>query len=197
MHRLCKYDEWCALIRLEELEKENEENVEKLKGVGDCGDLPFNHKASKKAKIYIKASKDSKVVGEVKKGQKLLFYAVSTKNKNFSRVKIRKDDICAEGYIESKYLVKKDAEDTVVNAKLFADHSLFTFGDGAFNSNHYSSFNYGSNNLVDEPLFADTLNNDFHLNRKYLDILFHHLIGLIPILSLRSLKHRCLYYKNL
>ena len=114
MHRLCKLDEWCTLIRLEKLEKENEENVEKLKGVGDCGDLPFNHKASKKTKIYIKASKDSRVVGEVKKGQKLLFYAVSTKNKNFSRVKIRKDNICAEGYIESKFLVKKDAEDTVV-----------------------------------------------------------------------------------
>ena len=114
MHRLCKLDEWCALIRLEELEKENKENVEKLKGIGDCGDLPFNHKASKKTKIYIKASKDSKIVGEVKKDQKLLFYAVSTKNKNFSRIKIRKNDICAEGYIESKYLVKKDLEDIVV-----------------------------------------------------------------------------------
>ena len=67
MHRLCKLDEWCTLIQLEKLEKENEENVEKLKGVGDCGDLPFNHKASKKTKIYIKASKDSRVVGEVKK----------------------------------------------------------------------------------------------------------------------------------
>ena len=51
MHRLCKLDEWCTLIKLEQLEKENEENVEKLKGVGDCGDLPFNHKASKKTKI--------------------------------------------------------------------------------------------------------------------------------------------------
>lgn len=44
----------------------------------------------------------------------MLFYAVSTKNKNFSRVKIRKEGICAEGYIESKYLVKKDDEDIVV-----------------------------------------------------------------------------------
>ena len=88
MHRLCKLDEWCTLIQLEKLEKENEGMTQTLIGVGDCGDLPFNHKASKKTKIYIKASKDSKVVGEVKKGQKLLFYAASTKNKNFSRVKI-------------------------------------------------------------------------------------------------------------
>ncbi len=114
MHRLCKLDEWCTLIKLEKLEKENEENVEKLKGVGDCGDLPFNHKSSRKTKIYIKADKNSNVIAEIKKGETMLFYAVSTKNKNFSRVKIRKENICAEGYIESKYLVKKDAEDTVV-----------------------------------------------------------------------------------
>ena len=31
MHRLCKLDEWCTLIQLEKLEKENEENIEKLK----------------------------------------------------------------------------------------------------------------------------------------------------------------------
>ena len=114
MHRLCKLDEHCTLIRLEELEKENEENVEKLKGVGDCGDLPFNHKSSIKTKIYINADKKSNVVHEVKKNEAMLFYAVSTKNKNFSRVKIRKEGICAEGYIESKYLVKKDDEDIVV-----------------------------------------------------------------------------------
>lgn len=114
MHRLCKLDEWCTLIQLEKLEKENEQNLEKLKGVGDCGDLPFNHKSSRKTKIYMNADKNSNVVAEVKKGETMLFYAVSTKNKNFSRVKIRKDGICAEGYIESKYLVKKDTEDTVV-----------------------------------------------------------------------------------
>ncbi len=114
MHRLCKLDEICAIERLEKLEKENQENVEKLKGVGDCGDLPFNHKSSRKTKIYMNADKNSNVIAEIKKGEKMLFYAVSTKNKNFSRVKIRKENICAEGYIESKYVVKKDSEDTVV-----------------------------------------------------------------------------------
>ena len=114
MHRLCKLDEICAIERLEQLEKENQENVEKLKGVGDCGDLPFNHKSSTKTKIYMNADKNSNVIAEIKKGEPMLFYAISTKNKNFSRVKIRKENICAEGYIESKYLVKKDSEDTVV-----------------------------------------------------------------------------------
>jgi len=114
MHRLCKLDEWCTLIRLEELEQETAEQSEMLKGVGDCGDLPFNHKSSRKTKIYIKADKKSDVVGEVEKNESMLFYAVSTKNKNYSRVKIRKENICAEGYIESKYLVKKEDQDTVV-----------------------------------------------------------------------------------
>ena len=60
-----------------------EENVEKLKGVGDCGDLPFNHKSSKKTKIFINADKKSNVVHEVKKNEAMLYYAVSTKNKNW------------------------------------------------------------------------------------------------------------------
>ena len=114
MHRLCKLDEWCTLLRLEELEQETAEQSEMLKGVGDCGDISFNHKSSRKTKIYINADKNSDVIGEVEKNESLLFYAVSTKNKNYSRVKIRKENICAEGYIESKYLIKKEDQDTVV-----------------------------------------------------------------------------------
>jgi len=113
-HRLCKLEEHCAILEIEKLQKENEEQGEKLKGVGDCGDMPFNHKASTNSKIYIKANKNSKVIANVKKNQALLFYAVSTKNKKFSRVKIRKEGICAEGYIESKLLVKNQEEDVVV-----------------------------------------------------------------------------------
>ena len=114
VHRLCRADEHCAILEIEKLQKENEEQGEKLKGVGDCGDMPFNHKASTNSKIYIKANKNSKVIANVKKNQALLFYAVSTKNKKFSRVKIRKEGICAEGYIESKLLVKNQEEDVVV-----------------------------------------------------------------------------------
>ena len=113
-HRLCKIEEHCAILELEKLQKENRDQGEKLKGVGDCGDMPFNHKASANSKIYIKANKNSKVIANVKKNQALLFYAVSTKNKKFSRVKIRKEGICAEGYIESKLLVKNQEEDVVV-----------------------------------------------------------------------------------
>ena len=113
-HRLCKLDEHCAILEIEKLQKENEKQGEKLKGVGDCGDMPFNHKASTNSKIYIKANKNSKVIANVKKNQALLFYAVSTKNKKFSRVKIRKEGICAEGYIESKFLIKNQEEDVVV-----------------------------------------------------------------------------------
>ena len=113
-HRLCKLDEHCAILEIEKLKKENIEQGEKLKGVGDCGDLPFNHKSSAKTEIYVNANKNSNVIAEVKKGEPMFFYAVSTKNKNFSRVKIRNGDICAEGYIESKFIIKKDTEDTIV-----------------------------------------------------------------------------------
>ena len=113
-HTLCKLDQHCKILEIQELQKENAEQVEKLAGIGDCGDMPFNHKASTNSKIHIKANKNSKVIASVKKNQALLFYAVSTKNKKFSRVKIRTEGICAEGYIESKFLVKNQEEDVVV-----------------------------------------------------------------------------------
>jgi hypothetical protein len=67
-----------------------------------------------KQKFILNADKNSDVIGEVEKNESLLFYAVSTKNKNYSRVKIRKENICAEGYIESKYLIKKEDQDSAV-----------------------------------------------------------------------------------
>ena len=128
IHRLCKADQDCAILELEKRKKElenkeleiqaKEDEIKELEdeigGLADCGDIPFNHKASSSAKIYQKPSSNSKVVAEVKKGQELLFFAPAQKDPKWSYVKVKKDNSCADGYIKQKFVIKKESEDKVV-----------------------------------------------------------------------------------
>jgi hypothetical protein len=114
IHRLCKEDQDCAILKLEAQQEEIKGLEDRLGGVADCGDIPFNHKSSADTTVHKKPNADSEVVSKVKKNQKLLFFAPSEKNKNWYFVKIKKDKSCADGYIQQKFVVKKDAEDTVV-----------------------------------------------------------------------------------
>ena len=127
-HRLSKLQQDCAILELEKRKQEledkeqeiqaKEEEIKELEdeigGLADCGDIPFNHKASSSAKIYQKPSSNSKVVAEVKKGQELLFFAPAQKDPKWSYVKVKKDNSCADGYIKQKFVIKKESEDKVV-----------------------------------------------------------------------------------
>ena len=107
-HRLCKLDQDCALLKIEKQEGKIEDLEDKLGGIAECGDIPFNHKTNKKTKVYQKASSKSDVISEVKKGTELLFYASSTQDENWYYVKVKKESSCADGYIKAKYVVKKE-----------------------------------------------------------------------------------------
>ena len=114
VHRLCKEDQDCAILKLEAQQKEIEGLEDRLGGVADCGDIPFNHKSNADTTVHQKPSADSEIVSKVKKNQKLLFFAPSEKNKNWYYVKVKKDKSCADGYIQQKFVVKKDEQDTIV-----------------------------------------------------------------------------------
>ena len=128
IHRLCKADQDCAILEIEKKKIEIEDKEKEIKdkeseiksledeigGLADCGDIPFNHKASSNAKVYQKPSSKSKVVSNVKKGQEMLFIAPSQKNKSWYYVKIKKDNSCVDGYVKQKIVIKKAGEDTVV-----------------------------------------------------------------------------------
>ena len=118
-HRLCKLEQDCVILELEKKQKEVEELEDKLGGIAECGDIPFNHKANKKAKIYLKADSKSEVISEVKKGTELLFYAPSTQDENWYYVKVKKESSCADGYIKAQFVVKKEeaTDDVVVEVK--------------------------------------------------------------------------------
>lgn len=121
VHRLSKLQQDCAILEIENKKKEIQsketeiKNLEdKIGGLADCGDIPFNHKASSNAKVYQKTSSKSKVVSNVKKGQEMLFISPSQENKKWYYVKIKRDNGCADGYIKQKFVIKKAGEDKVV-----------------------------------------------------------------------------------
>ncbi len=130
-HKLCKADIACAIKRKWEAEQkiaDQEEIIEeqkeiitdkekKLLATATCGDLLFNHKSSKNTSIYRLPNKSSSKIDTIKKNQELLYISPSSKNKNWSFVKIKKSDgICADGFIEQKFLIKKAGKDTTVDA---------------------------------------------------------------------------------
>ena len=127
-HRLCRAEEHCALLRIEKL-KENVDDANKeisetkkklnateqeLLGTATCGDLVFNHKTNRKTSLHILPNKKSKKIAELEKNKDLLFISPSSKNKNWYFVKIKKENTCADGFIEQKFVVKKAGEDVVV-----------------------------------------------------------------------------------
>jgi hypothetical protein len=127
-HRLCRAEEHCAILRIQKLEENvedaNEEIIEtkqklneteqELLGTATCGDLIFNHKANKKTSLYILPDKKSKKVADIEKNKDLLFISPSSKNKNWYFVKIKRENTCADGFIEQKFVIKKAGEDRII-----------------------------------------------------------------------------------
>ena len=130
-HRLCKLDAACAIrdrALLEMKAKEQEEQLtdqeqllneaeDKLNATATCGDLIFNHKAKNNSSIFKLPNKKSKEISKIKKNQDLLFISPSSKNKSWYFVKIKMvDGICADGFVDQKFVVKKVSNDVVVKS---------------------------------------------------------------------------------
>lgn len=114
-HRICKIEADCMRLLLDKYGDEIDKLKIKLTEEGEkyslCGKLPFNHKASKAAKIYKEPSSKSKVLKKVKKDDELLFIS-PTDDKKWNFVKYRIDEeSCGDGYIDQKYVVSKEDGD--------------------------------------------------------------------------------------
>ena len=114
-HRLSKLQQDCAIYKIQqlelgisEIEKENEEMEEALANAALCGDIYFNHKSKKSTKIYKKPDLKSGDIANVKLGADLLYVSDSSKNKNWAFVLLRDGKKCSSGYIEGKFIAKKD-----------------------------------------------------------------------------------------
>tara|TARA_B110000902_G_scaffold265456_1_gene349814 strand:- start:2468 stop:3301 length:834 start_codon:yes stop_codon:yes gene_type:complete len=114
-HRLSKLQQDCAIYKIQqlelgisEIEKENKEMEEALANAALCGDIYFNHKSKKSTKIYKKPDLKSGDIANVKLGADLLYVSDSSKNKNWAFVLLRDGKKCSSGYIEGKFIAKKD-----------------------------------------------------------------------------------------
>ena len=128
-HKLCKLEQWCLILEMEEKEKIIGEivdkNVELKKKLGDmtvCTDITFNHKASKSTKVHRKPSSKSKTVVDLNKGEELLFISPSSKDRNWYFVLTRKGNSCNSGYISQKFVIKKEKD--VGDIKIDEDNNI-------------------------------------------------------------------------
>ena len=115
-HRLCKLDQHCAVLKLEELEKKVKALETKIVNQTpvNCNSLTFSHVALNNASVYQKPSGNSPVVKKVKKGQKISFIG-STDKKGWIIV-VPKDKICTVGYINEKNIGLSTSSGTSTSA---------------------------------------------------------------------------------
>ena len=121
-HRLSKLQQDCALYdieqlkigqsQLEQLLREIEEAKNKLEkeleNAAICGDINFNHKSKKATKLFAKPSSKSNKVADVKSGADLLYVSDSSSQKKWSFVLLKTDKKCSPGYIQKKFVSKKN-----------------------------------------------------------------------------------------
>lgn len=104
VHRLCKEDQDCAIIRLEEAQKKIDELTEKIKKGKpvSCKGLNFGHVALEDAKVFQETSGNSKVIKKIKKGQQISW--VGEAGKKGWLIVVPKDKVCNIGYINERYV---------------------------------------------------------------------------------------------
>jgi hypothetical protein len=114
-HRLSKLQQDCAIFKIQQLEtglttikEENDKIKKQLSNAALCSDIYFNHKSKKSTKIYKKPDLKSGDIANVKLGADLLYVSDSSKNKNWAFVLLRDGKKCSSGYIEGKFIAKKD-----------------------------------------------------------------------------------------
>tara|TARA_B100000780_G_scaffold276326_1_gene244682 strand:- start:473 stop:1303 length:831 start_codon:yes stop_codon:yes gene_type:complete len=114
-HRLSKLQQDCAIFKIQQLEtglttikEENDKIKKQLSNAALCSDIYFNHKSKKSTKIYKKPDLKSGDIANVKLGADLLYVSDSSKNKNWAFVLLRDGKKCSPGYIEGKFIAKKD-----------------------------------------------------------------------------------------
>jgi len=112
-HTMCDLDAFCAIERLEKLQKNVEALTAKIKNQDpiNCNSLTFAHIALDSANIYQNTSGNSKVIQKVKKGQKISY--VGTTDKEGWIIVVPKAKTCKIGYINESYVGLSTSSGTV------------------------------------------------------------------------------------
>ena len=165
IHKMCKLDQHCAILKLEEQQKQIDILVGKIEDnvPVNCNSLTFSHVALNNASIYQKPSGNSKVIKKVKKGQKISFVG-STEKKGWIIV-VPKDKLCTVGYINEKNIglstgsatsakseapkIKKDTNIEITYPKWKTKNKLIVLDqDGFFEIDGYVNKDLGINKVI-------------------------------------------------
>ena len=164
-HKLCKLDQQCAILKLEEQQKKIDILAGKIENAVpvNCNSLTFSHVALNNASVYQKPSGNSKVIKNVKKGQKISFIG-STDKKGWIIV-VPKDKLCTVGYINEKNIglstgsaasnvseapkIKKDTNIEITYPKWKTKNKLIVLDqDGFFEIDGYVNKDLGINKVI-------------------------------------------------
>ena len=165
-HRLCKIDEHCAIIKLEEQQKIIDDLTIKIKTGApvNCNSLTFSHVAISNASIFQEPSGNSKVIKKVKKGQKISFIG-STDKKGWIIV-VPEDKICTVGYINEKNIglstssgtstsaipdppkIEKDTNIKITYPKWKTTNKLMAVKSGVFEIDGFVNKDLGINKVI-------------------------------------------------
>ena len=69
-------------------------------------------------------------------------------------------------FINTIFMNEIEINEAVESVSLFANHSLFKYGQESFNLNYIKNFNWGVFNVQGDPMFVDTLSQDYHLEKE-------------------------------
>ena len=69
-------------------------------------------------------------------------------------------------FVNSIFMDRIDLNESVSNVSIASDYSLFRYGDESFNLNYIKNFYWGPFNLKADPMFVDTLIQDYHLQKE-------------------------------
>ena len=102
LHRLSKLQQDCAMIKIQDLEREIIVDVK-------CGDIPFGHISSGNTSLRSDTNKKSDEIKKIKKGDEILFVSEVEGKKNWAYVTVRLGNKkCAQGFILAKFILLKD-----------------------------------------------------------------------------------------
>ena len=69
-------------------------------------------------------------------------------------------------FVNTIFMDRIDLNESVSNVSIASDYSLFRYGDESFNLNYIKNFYWGPFNLKADPMFVDTLIQDYHLQKE-------------------------------
>ena len=69
-------------------------------------------------------------------------------------------------FVNTIFMSQVDFDESVTDVSIASDYSLFKYGEESFNLNYVKNYYWGPFNIQADPMFVDTLIQDYHLQKE-------------------------------